>query len=203
MTADARTLAAYAANAAAYADRFALNQPDALLAAFLAALPPAAHVLDLGCGPAAASAFMRAAGHFPDPVDASPAMVALANERHAIGARIATFADLTAIARYDAVWANFSLLHAPRAALPSHLAAIHTALKPGGLFHIAMKTGSGEIRDPLDRLYTYVTPDELASLLHSAGFTILTTHTGVERGLAGNDDPFVAVLSRAAVKEPE
>ncbi len=112
--------------------------------------------------------------------------------------RLATFADLAATAQYDAVWANFSLLHAPRAALPGHLAAIRTALKPGGLFHIAMKTGTGDSRDRLDRFYTYVTPDELTALLHAAGFLILTTHTGVERGLADNDDPVIAILSRAA-----
>jgi SAM-dependent methyltransferase len=203
MTADARTLAAYAANAAAYAARFDQDQPDAPLAAFIAALPPAAHVLDLGCGPASASAHMRAAGHHPDPTDASPEMVALANARHAINARVATFDDLTATAQYDAVWANFSLLHAPRAALPTYLSAIRTALKPNGIFHIAMKTGSGEQRDRLDRLYTYVTPDDLTAILHAAGFTILTTHTGVERGLAGNDDRFIAILSRAVQLETQ
>jgi len=197
MTADARTLAAYALHTASYAERFSQSLPDRHLKAFMAALPPAAQVLDLGCGPANASATLRATGHHPDPVDASPEMVALANTRHAIGARLASFDDLDAMAAYDGIWANFSLLHAPRAALPRYLAAIHKALKPAGLFHLALKTGRGEHRDRLDRLYTFVTPQEITALLTATGFTILTTHQGSERGLAGTLDPFITLLARA------
>lgn len=196
MTADPETLAAYAAHAADYADRFRQDQPDAPLAAFIAALPPGADVLDLGCGPANASAFLRAAGHHPDPVDASPEMVALANARHAIGARLASFDDIDAVARYDGVWANFSLLHAPRADLPSHLAALARALRPGGLLHLGMKTGEGEIRDRLGRHYTFVSVTELCDLVEAAGFTVLATETGEEIGLAGSLDPFVILTAR-------
>lgn len=195
MSVDARTLAAYAQHTASYADRFTQTQPDRHLAAFIAALPPGARVLDLGCGPANASATLRAAGHHPDPVDACAEMVALANTRHAIGARLASFDDLDAVAAYDGIWANFSLLHAPRADLPRHLAAIHTALKPQGLFHLALKTGTGEHRDSLDRRYTFVTRDEITSLLTATGFTLSTTHEGKERGLAGTLDPFIALLT--------
>lgn len=197
MTADARTLAAYAQHTTSYADRFSQTQPNRHLTAFIAALPPSARVLDLGCGPATASATLRAAGHDPDPVDASPEMVALANTRHAIGARLASFDDLDAQAAYDGVWANFSLLHAPRADLPRHLVAIHAALKPKGLFHLALKTGTGEHRDRLDRRYTFVTRDEITTLLTTTGFTLLTSYEGKERGLAGTLDPFIALLAQA------
>ncbi|MGB3314653.1 MAG: class I SAM-dependent methyltransferase [Albidovulum sp.] len=197
MSADPRTIAVYDAKAGDYADRFASAEPDRHLSAFIAALPERAHVLDLGCGPGTASAFLRAAGHVPDPVDASPAMIALANERHAIGARLATFDDIEAVASYDGVWANFSLLHASRNDLPRHIAALHRALKPGGLFHIGMKTGTGEARDGLDRLYIYHTVAELHALLADAGFTITSTSEGHERGLAGTDDPFVIIEAHA------
>jgi len=197
MSADARTLAVYATRAGDYADRFAQQAPDRFLAAFIAALPQGSDVLDLGCGPGTASAFLRAAGHRPDPVDASPEMVALANDRHAIGARLATFDDIDTVAAYDGVWANFSLLHAARADLPRLLGALHRALKPGGLFHIGMKTGTGEARDALDRFYTFVTRDELTAFLHDAGFTVIAAHEGMERGLAGTKDPFIVVHARA------
>ncbi len=197
MTADRRTIAVYDAKAGDYANRFAQGKPDRHLQAFMAMLPEGARVLDLGCGPANASAFLRAAGMRPDPVDASPAMVALANERHDIGARLATFDDIDAVAEYDGVWANFSLLHADRADLPRHLAALHRALKPGGHFHIGMKTGTGAARDALDRFYTFVTRDELMELVRDAGFTVVSEHEGVERGLAGTLDPFLILLARA------
>jgi SAM-dependent methyltransferase len=196
MSADAITIKVYDARAGDYADRFRTEKPDRHLRAFIAALPAAAQVLDLGCGPANASAFMRAAGLRPDPVDASPAMVALANSRHEIGARLATFDDVSAISAYDGVWANFSLLHAARAALPGYLAALHRALRPGGLLHIGMKTGTGEARDTLERFYAYYGREELLVLLNDAGFTAVSVAEGTEVGLAGTSDPFIIVLAR-------
>ncbi|MGB7262196.1 MAG: class I SAM-dependent methyltransferase [Albidovulum sp.] len=190
---DPRTIAVYDAQASEYAERFAASAPDRHLQSFISALPNGARVLDLGCGPATASAFLRAAGHDPDPVDASAAMVALANDRHAINARQASFDDIDADGIYDGIWANFSLLHAPRADLPRHLAALKRALKPGGLFHIGMKLGTGEARDALDRRYTYVTRTDLTDLLNTAGFTVTDAHEGVETGLAGTSDPFILV----------
>ena len=193
MSADERTIAAYDARAGAYAERFDAAGPDRNLQDFIAALATGARVLDLGCGPGNASAFMRAAGLKPDPIDASAKMVALANARHAIGARLATFDDIGGVGEYEAVWANFSLLHAARGDLPRHLSAIHRALKPGGIFHIGMKTGSGAARDGIDRLYTYVTRPELLGLLAGAGFAVMDITEGSEVGLAGTDDPFILV----------
>jgi SAM-dependent methyltransferase len=197
MSADARTIAVYDSHAAAYAERFRTAEPEPALQAFIEALPTGARVLDLGCGPGNASAFMRAAGLVPDPVDASPAMVALANDRHAIGARLATFDEIAGEADYHGVWANFSLLHAPRADLPRHFAALYRALVPGGLLHVGMKTGTGEARDGIDRFYTYVGRAELAGLLKAASFTVIAVDEGEERGLAGTLDPYIVMRARA------
>ena len=193
---DERTIAFYDSAADRYDNLTKSGRPDADLLAFMELLPVGAHVLDLGCGPARASVHMRAAGFRPDPVDASKGMVTLANETHDIGARLMTFDDLDAVAAYDGVWANFSLLHAPRADLPRHLAAIATALKPAGVFHIGMKTGTGEERDAIDRKYTYVGIDELAGLLTDAGFAMLATETGRDKGCAGTLDEFVIMRAR-------
>lgn len=197
MTTDSRTIGVYDARARDYAARFASAQPDRHLRAFIEALPKGARVLDLGCGPGHASAHMRAAGLRPDPVDASAAMVRLAIERHRLPARLASFDDIDDVAAYDGVWANFSLLHAPRRDLPRHLAALHRALKPGGLLHLGMKTGSGERRDGLGRFYSYYAVAELAALLGAAGFAVVAQEEGRERGLAGTEDPFVILHAHA------
>ncbi len=197
MSTDPRTVAVYDERAADYADRFASAEPEQYLTAFMAMLPAGGRVLDLGCGPGTASAFLRAAGFRPDPVDASVAMVELANRHHDIGARLATFDDIDADAAYDGIWANFSLLHAPRTDLPRHLAALHRALKPKGLLHIGMKTGTGQGRDRLGRFYTYVTVPELTGLLTTAGFHVTATIEGSEVGLAGTNDPFVIMRAHA------
>ncbi|MBU2359786.1 MAG: class I SAM-dependent methyltransferase [Alphaproteobacteria bacterium] len=193
---DPRTIAVYDARANAYA-ALETDTPRPSLLAFIAALPPGGAVLDLGCGPGSAAAHMMTAGLHVDAIDASQAMVALARAR-GVPARVAGFDDVAGTAIYDGVWASFSLLHASRTDLPRHIGAIADALRPGGLFHIAMKTGTGTRRDPIDRLYTYVTEAELRSLLCDGGLIPVDVRTGVDKGLAGTDDPFIVIQARKA-----
>ncbi len=130
---DKETLNVYAEKAADYAamtDEF--NTRDPSLDAFIAAIPQGGCVLDLGCGPGASAAQMAAAGLTVDAFDPVPEMVAMAARHAGVNARQAGFDDLHAEAIYDGVWANFSLLHAPREDMPRHLAQIKSALKPGG-----------------------------------------------------------------------
>ncbi|MDO6591315.1 methyltransferase type 11 [Loktanella sp. D2R18] len=193
---DKDTIATYNAKAADYAKMTNTARPDADLQAFIDTMPKGAHILDLGCGPATASAHMRDAGLVPDPVDAAQGMVDCANQTHHIGARLMAFDDIDMIATYDGVWANFSLLHTPETDLPRHIRAIAVALRDGGIFHIGMKVGAGEKRDQIDRLYTYVTVDGLHALLTDAGFDVIATKQGQEVGMAGTNDPFVIMRAR-------
>jgi SAM-dependent methyltransferase len=192
---DRETIAVYDAKAADYAARFGGAEPSGSLQRFIEALPPAGKVLDLGCGPGADAARMQAAGLEVLAVDASPEMVALAQAR-GVRAEVRSFDEIDEVAAYDGVWANFSLLHAKRADLPRHLAAISGALRPGGVVHIGMKTGTGEGRDALGRFYTYVTEAELCGLMEAAGLRVVTIKAGVETGLAGTDDPYIVVQGR-------
>lgn len=193
---DKKTIAFYDQASFDYAEKFAASKPDAQLRAFMAMLPERGHVLDLGCGPAFASAHMRTAGFTVDPVDASKGMIKTANALHDINARLLRFDELDAVAAYDGVWANFSLLHAPRADLPAHLAAIATALRPKGAFHVGLKCGTGTARDQIARLYTYVTEDELLDLLTTAGFADFAIDHGEGAGMAGTVDPWIVIRAR-------
>lgn len=193
---DDRTIAFYDTASFDYAEKFAHSEPDAQLRAFMALLPESGVVLDLGCGPAFASAHMRSAGFTCDPVDASAGMVKTANDLHDIGARQLTFDELDMTAAYDGVWANFSLLHAERADLPRYLSAIAKALRPSGVLHIGLKTGYGSARDGIDRLYTYVSVPELEQLLATAGLTIIGIDLGESKGMAGTVDPWVVMRAR-------
>jgi SAM-dependent methyltransferase len=194
--ADAETLKVYAERAGDYARLFDAKEPDADLGAFIAELPAGARVLDLGCGPGHAAALMRAAGLQPDATDACREMVDLANQLYDLDARLASFDDLAAIDAYDGVWANFSLLHAPRTDLPRNFAAISRALRAGGVLHLGMKLGQGEARDGLGRSYTYVTEAELREFVTMAGLTPIAQREGAEKGLAGTNDPFIILRAR-------
>lgn len=195
MSADDETLRVYAAKHADYAAMSGAGRPGHALRRFVEALPPAGRVLDLGCGPGLDAAFMAQSGLLVDATDATPAMVHEARNR-GLAARVARFDELDAVAAYDGIWASFSLLHAPRAALPDHLAAIATALKPGGHFQIGMKTGTGERRDRLGRFYTYVTRDELVALLAAAGLRVIHETETRDKGMAGSVEPGILIFSR-------
>jgi SAM-dependent methyltransferase len=194
--ADTKTIALYDAKAGDYADLIASDTPDAQLQAFMAMLPPGGSVLDLGCGPGTASVHLRNAGFQPLAVDASAGMIALAQKKYGLNAQQMRFDEIDMVAAFDGIWANFSLLHAPRSALPDHLAALYTALRPGGAFHIGMKTGEGEDRDQIERLYTYVTIPELTQLLQDAGLVPCGQDEGRDMGFAGTLDPWVVIRAR-------
>ena len=197
MSVDKKTLGVYGARAQDYAAITGDLTGDKHLAIFIAALPPGAHVLDIGCGPGRAAGQMAAAGLRVDAIDAAPEMVAMAAAQPGVTAWQATFDEIAGEALYDGIWANFSLLHAPRTAFPGHLAAIRRALKPGGLFHIGMKTGEGEGRDTLGRFYTYYTQDALRDLLTAAGLSPGNSWTGRDIGLAGTPDDWSIIHAYA------
>jgi SAM-dependent methyltransferase len=192
---DARTVALYDAEAAAYAARFD-TAPRPALAAFVGVVPAGGRVLDLGCGPGRSAAAMIAAGLRVDAWDAAPGMVTEAR-RIGVEAQQAEFADLSAVDAYDGVWANFSLLHAPRREMPGLLRAIATALVTGGYLHLGLKVGTGEGRDALGRFYTYYGEDEIAALLRGAGLAIVSRRVGRDTGFDGTEAAWITLLARA------
>ena len=193
---DPETIRIYDDRAADYAGMTdAYNTTDPRLAAFIAACPPGGRVLDLGCGPGAAAAKMAADGLTVEAVDASAAMVKMAGRHPGVTARQATFDEISGEALYDGIWANFSLLHAPRAVFPRHLAALHKALKPGGVFLIGLKLGKGAARDKIGRLYTYYSEEDLMDHLRAAGFTPDDIRHGQGEGLDGTTSPWISVLA--------
>ena len=193
---DRETIAVYDDRADEYAKMLNKQAPDPQLVAFMNLLPDGGRVLDLGCGPATSSAHMRDAFFRPDPIDASAGMVMLANETYDINARVMTFDEIDMVAEYAGVWANFSLLHAPRTDLPRHFSALAKALLPAGIISVGMKTGTVDERDKIGRMYTYVTIPELSGLLQDAGFTILAVDEGEGIGLAGDLAPWVVIRAR-------
>jgi len=193
---DDETIEVYNTRVDEYAKVVEDINPRPVLVDFISKCSAGDYILDLGCGPADASAHMIVAGLRVDPIDASYEMVRLANEKHNVGARLGTFEEITQINTYDGVWASFSLLHAPQRDFPRYLKNLHIALKPNGIFHIGMKLGEGEIRDKLGRMYSYYSESELKSQLEDAGFTILETKLGEGVGLAGDVSPWAHILAQ-------
>ncbi|MCP5073028.1 MAG: class I SAM-dependent methyltransferase [Rhodobacteraceae bacterium] len=197
MSEDAETIAVYNARAADYDALVHQNQPNEHLQAFIRAVPRGGLVLDLGCGPGSSSAKLRDAGLHVTAIDASRQMAATAKRKFDIDVVVATFEDISGTDLYDGIWASFSLLHAPKTDLPRHLAALHQAIRPGGIFVIGLKTGTGEHRDTLGRKYSYYEKAELHALLGDAGFAVVETSAGEDIGLDGVIAPWLIVTARA------
>lgn len=192
---DKQTVAFYDKAAADYAGKLGKWEGRKDLTEFIALLPNGGRVLDLGCGPGGASATMAKAGLDPDPVDASEGMVRFATETHGLPARIGDFSEDWGKARYDGVWASYCLLHAPEAELPGIVARLCAALRPGGAIYIGMKLGEGQARDRLERLYTYVTQDQLTQWLAEAGLRLHNCATSTVKGMAGTLDPCIDLIA--------
>ncbi len=169
---DPATYDFYTARAPHHTHGFAGNHSPPLNA-FLDRLEPGARILELGCGSGQDSAHMRTRGFAIDATDGVPAVVCRANERFDLGARVMRFDELAVSEAYDAVWAHACLLHCPRAQLPAVLAAIHAALREGGLHFASYKLGTGEGRDLLGRLHNFPTADWLIARYAEAGFALI------------------------------
>ena len=194
--ADKETLRVYDAKAADYAKLIDSDtKENPYLERFIARLPTGGRVLDLGCGPGLAATRMANAGLQVDALDGSAEMVAMAAQHDGVTAWQATFDQITGTDIYDGIRANFCLLHASKEAMPHHLAAMVTALKPGGAFHIGMKLGSGSQRDAIGRLYSYYSEPELITLLGAAGLTAGETNHGRTVGLDGTEADWIVVAA--------
>jgi len=193
---DRATLDVYERMAKDYADRVRADERTGMQT-FLSDIKPGARVLDLGCGPGNDAAAMAKAGYDVLAVDAAAAMVTLAASQEGVTAQQAQFDDIPTLGQFAGIWASFSLLHAPRADLPRHLSDIHAACDPRAPFCIGMKTGTGEGPDQLGRHYTYYSDSALRGALDAAGFTVSEAWYGQSKGLAGNLDPWIILLSHA------
>lgn len=169
MAIDPATFEFYQSQAPHYSLKSGIG-PSRHLDPFLDRLAKQAHILELGCGTGRDAARIQERGFSLDATDGVPAMVAKANERHSVGARLMRFDQLDASDTYDAVWAHACLLHCPRAELPAVLQRIHEALRSGGWHYASFKLGDGEGRDLLGRLHNFPTAAWLLESYRKASF---------------------------------
>lgn len=193
---DKRTIAVYDERAEDYEKVNSKLYELADLEAFAALLPEGGRVLDLGCGPGYYAEKLAEWGFEADASDASAEMVARAARRLGVTAWQARFDELDAEGAYDGVWANFSLLHLPKAEMPGTLARIRRAGKPGMVLHVGLKMGEGEGPDKIGRFYAYYGENELAGLLEAAGFEVIERRFGHGTGLDGSPSKHIIVLAR-------
>jgi len=190
---DPETLRFYKTEVVAYAQN-GWGRVSPHLPGFLDRLTPGAHILELGCGAGRDSAYMMAAGFAVEPTDGVPEMAAEATRRLGYPVRVMRFDELDAVARYDAIWANASLLHVPSTALPNILHRVWRALKPGGWHFANYKRGDVEGRDGHGRYFNYSNSEAVIAAYRKAGdWAVMGVQDYVGGSYGGVQVPWVAM----------
>jgi len=156
--------------------------------AFIEQLPPGAHILDVGCGSGVKSKYLIEHGFKVTGIDISDKLLEIAREE----APVADFRELSMTEldsmteRFDAVFAQASLLHIPKKQAADVVQQMARRLVPGGLLYIAVK----EVREDLpeegilkesdygyeyERFFSYFRMAELEKYLTDAGLTVVST----------------------------
>jgi 2-polyprenyl-3-methyl-5-hydroxy-6-metoxy-1,4-benzoquinol methylase len=107
------------------------------------ALPPGAHVLEIGSGPGRDADVLESMGLVVRRTDATQAFIDLMAERGRHAERLNVVTDELG-GPYDGVLAMGVLIHVDRQETDAVLRKIHAALKPGGALLAAMRKGDGE-----------------------------------------------------------
>ena len=194
---DNLTIDVYNKNAAEYAnldiDKVSLNAYHD----FSNGLPKNGLILDYGCGPGYFAKKFLADGFKVDAFDASKKMIEIASLETQVNWSVANFKSFHAAKQYDGVWANFSLLHAPKKEIPQLIQTIFKSLNPHGLFSLGLKLGTGERRDKIGRQYSYFEEQEIRNILLNEGFFPISHYLGEAIGLDGESANFIIIISHA------
>jgi SAM-dependent methyltransferase len=192
------TLAHYASEAEAFFAGTIDHDVSQNVAALLDAITVAAPftLLDLGCGPGRDLKKFTELGHHAIGLDGSAEFVAMARAYSGCEVWHQDFLHLDlAPERFDGVFANASLFHVPRAALPGVLAALHRTLKPGAVLFSSNPRGDNEEGWNGARYGSYHDYPAWERYLVAAGFAPLH-HYYRPPGLPRAQQPWLASLWR-------
>lgn len=143
------------------------------IAALLGAIatPPPALILDLGCGPGRDLKAFTELGHRAIGVDGAAEFVRMARAYSGCEVWQQEFLHLELPPEtFDGVFANASLFHVPKAALPGVLQNLHAALKPGGVLFSSNPRGANQEGWNGPRYGSYHDFDSWRDYLTAAGF---------------------------------
>ena len=163
---------------------------------FLDLLPKGAKILELGCGGGRDCEEMLRMGFKVTPTDGVREIALQAEHRLGIPVHVMRFDELESVEAFDAVWANASLLHVPRASLSRILSAVLAALKPGGLHFASYKAQGAEGRDGVERYFNYLSLEQMKNAYRQSGaWEIVETVEYTGGGYEGGKGPWVAITA--------
>lgn len=157
--------------------------------------PQSLDILDLGCGPGRDLVYFQSMGHRPVGLDGSAAFCAMARANAGCKVLHQQFLSLSLPDfTFNAVFANASLFHVPRQALPNVFRQLHTTLIAGGILFMSNPRGNSEGWQG-ERFGNFMEYDTTRDYLETAGFTLLRHYYRPE-GLPRDAQPWLATVSQ-------
>lgn len=186
----------YQKHAYSYAqDTLEFNLSD-LYERFLACIPDASNILDLGCGSGRDSRYFLDHGYSVTALDGSSELATLAEKLIGQPVIVSLFQDMHFENEFDGVWACASLLHCPKSQIENVLIKVQRSLKMHGVFYASFKWGEHETCDELGRFFNNYSLEQLVSLINSIkGFEILANWEEL-KPLRNSSQKWVNIISR-------
>jgi SAM-dependent methyltransferase len=154
-------------------------------------------ILDLGCGPGRDLATFRALGHEAVGLDGAPRFVEMARAHTGCEVWRQDFLALDLPpARFDGIFANASLFHVPRKALPRVLRELRATLRPRGVLFASNPRGPNTEGWQGERYGAWHDLTAWCALVTDAGFTLIE-HYYRPPGRPRAEQPWLATVFRA------
>ena len=163
---------------------------------FLAALPQAGRILDVGCGAGRDVAAFLKLGYSVEAFDASAQLVKIASEVSGIAIEHSTFLAFESEQRFAGIWACASLLHVPAAQMSGTLRHLGQFLQPQGVMYVSFKYAENDTeRDGRD--FTNCTEQRLEGFLQGSGLQLDTFWISTDQRPGRTDEQWLNALLTA------
>ena len=135
---------------------------------FLEKMEKGSYILDFGCGSGRDTKYFLEQGYRVEAVDGSDELCKRASQYTGIQVKQMFFEELSAVDKYDGIWACSSILHLPIDQLAEVMQKMAAALRENGIIYTSFKYGnfSGERNG---RFFTDMTETAFADLLQRVG----------------------------------
>ncbi len=174
---DKQTIQYYNDNAAAYCESVNAADMTETYKRFLKNISKGTSIADIGCGSGRDLKYFREAGYKADGVDASIELCKLARSYSGCPIICSDFLEWEPDIKFDAFWANASLLHLRQQQILEFFRTKIQYLKNNGIMYLSMKRGIQEGSDSKGRFFTPFSEELLEAIMEESKMKVIDRWT--------------------------